>query len=265
MTRKSLLSTLIISTAGLGSKAFLNFLTADVKVVGLPRLLHALDNIRDGKSRGVLTVSNHISVVDEPLMWGILPTSHFLCGRPARWSLGAADIIFTNPLFSRFFREVQVLETFRGRGIRQPAIDKSIELLNNGEWIHIFPEGKITQPPHSNLQRLKWGVGRMLMETNEIPTIIPIWLTGFDQVMSESRQFPRPIPRPGKRVSITIGESQQVEERIRQLLLSRKTHATELQEDQLRSVITAAIQESLEVLGATMSREVTEGLKEGKE
>jgi len=157
------------------------------------------------------------------------------------------------------------LETFRGRGIHQPAVDKSIELLNKGEWIHIFPEGKVIQPPHSNLRRLKWGVGRMLMETTDIPTIIPIWLTGFDQVMSESRKFPRPIPRPGKRVSITIGESQLVEERIRQLLLNRKTNATELQEDQLRSVITIAIQESLEALGVTVSGEVTEGLREGKE
>jgi hypothetical protein len=79
MTSKSLLSALIIATAGLGSKAFLNYLCADVKVVGLPRLLNELDRVRTRKGRGVLTgwyitfranakftnffiVSNHISV-----------------------------------------------------------------------------------------------------------------------------------------------------------------------------------------------------------
>jgi hypothetical protein len=55
MTKKSLLSTLVISTVGLGSKAFLNFLSADVTVVGLPRLLEKLDSSRDRKSKGILT------------------------------------------------------------------------------------------------------------------------------------------------------------------------------------------------------------------
>lgn len=66
-------------------------------------------------------------------------------------------------VFSAFFRKGQVLETFRGKGIYQTAVDKAIENLNQGEWvcqqgtnfftakaictqIHLFGEGKVHQP-----------------------------------------------------------------------------------------------------------------------
>lgn len=64
-----------------------------------------------------------------------------------RWTLGgkavevawadelAADIMFTNQLFSRFFNNGQVIDTIRGGGIFQPAVDKAIELLEDGEWV----------------------------------------------------------------------------------------------------------------------------------
>ena len=79
MTSKSLLSALTIATVGLGSKAFLRYLCADVQVVGLPRLLGELDRMDTRRDKGILTgwyiftrwnelfsnlfiVANHISV-----------------------------------------------------------------------------------------------------------------------------------------------------------------------------------------------------------
>ena len=43
------------------------------------------------------------------------------------------------------------------------------------------------------------------METKIIPTIIPMWLTGFDQLMPEPRGFPKFLPRLRKDLSITFG------------------------------------------------------------
>lgn len=37
-----------------------------------------------------------------------------------------------------FFRYGQVIETFRGKGIFQPAIDDAIEKLNRGEWVSVM-------------------------------------------------------------------------------------------------------------------------------
>ena len=40
-------------------------------------------------------------------------------------------------VFSAFFRNGQVIETFRGRGIFQPAIEDAIRKVNRGEWVRI--------------------------------------------------------------------------------------------------------------------------------
>jgi len=56
------------------------------------------------------------------------------------------------------------------------------------------------------LQRFKWGIGRILMETPRIPTIIPMWITGFDKLMPEGRRAPwRFFPRPGASLGIRFG------------------------------------------------------------
>lgn len=77
---------------------------------------------------------------------------------------------------------------------------------NSFSWVHIFPEGKIHQAPSKTMRYFKWGVARLILEASECPDIVPIWLEGFDQVMHESRGFPRGVPRPGKEVSVTFGQ-----------------------------------------------------------
>jgi monolysocardiolipin acyltransferase len=51
------------------------------------------------------------------------------------------------------------------------------------------------------------GSGRIIMEAEEMPEIIPMWISRFDTLMPETRGWPRPVPRAGGNVSITIGES----------------------------------------------------------
>jgi len=92
-------------------------------------------------------------------------------------------------------------------------VDTAIEKLDQGQWVHLFGEGKVNQQDASGknydvtrLPRFKWGVGRILMETAVPPVVIPMWLTGFDKLMPEHRSFPwKYIPRPGVKLSITFG------------------------------------------------------------
>jgi len=100
--------------------------------------------------------------------------------------------------------------------------------------VHLYGEGKVNQPNtyprdgHGNacLPRFKWGVsvylvtrpsflllcslnirGRILMEAKVPPIVIPMWLTGFDQLMPEGRPFPyKYLPRIGAHLSITFGD-----------------------------------------------------------
>ena len=52
--------------------------------ISSPKLLHS-------------KVKNHIFRLDDPLTWGILPARTYLDSHLTRWTLGASDIIFTNP------------------------------------------------------------------------------------------------------------------------------------------------------------------------
>ncbi|KAH0839631.1 hypothetical protein J3R83DRAFT_547 [Lanmaoa asiatica] len=177
-----LLSSAVISAVGLTCKAFLNSGLCSITVSNLPILLDALRRERRHSGQGLITVSNHLSTsvhaplanmlpltssssLDDPITWGILPFENFRNTRTIRWVMGASDIMFTNPLFSAFFRKGQVIETFRGHGIWQPALDVAVEKLNQGHWLHMFGEGKVHQPtvyPQTDgiahLPRFKWGV-----------------------------------------------------------------------------------------------------------
>ncbi|KAG2043201.1 acyltransferase-domain-containing protein [Suillus americanus] len=216
-----LLSTATITATGLLCKAFLNSGLCSITVSNLHILLDALRNDeRRRRRQGVVTVANHISTLDDPLVWGTLPMELYLNSNTTRWSLGASDIMFTNPLFSAFFRKGQVLETFRGNGIFQPSVDIAIKQLNEGHWVHLFGEGKVNQPPDyprtngvARLPRFKWGVGRILMETAVPPLIIPMWLTGFDKLMPEHRSSPyKYFPRLGIRLGVVFGDPMPAEE-----------------------------------------------------
>ncbi|KAF9057457.1 hypothetical protein BJ165DRAFT_1333965, partial [Panaeolus papilionaceus] len=157
--------------------------------------------------------------LDDPVTWGVLPASYYLSSRTTRWGLGASEVMFTNPLFSAFFRLGQIFETFRGQGIYQPAVDAAIRKLDEGSWVHLFSESKINQPntypithsaaepPKAHLPRFKWGIGRILMSTAQMPVVIPMWIAGFDQLMPEGRAFPyKYLPRTGVNLSVTFGQ-----------------------------------------------------------
>ncbi|KIP03688.1 hypothetical protein PHLGIDRAFT_31685 [Phlebiopsis gigantea 11061_1 CR5-6] len=237
----NLVTRLTLGAVGLTCKTFLRSgYCASVTVNGLENIEKALKDERRKNGAGIITISNHISTLDDPVTWGVVPWKWYFTPGMIRWSLGASDIIFINPIFSAFFRKGQVFETFRGSGIYQPAVDSAIERLNQGEWIHLFGEGKIHQPgrypplptppsdhqytshvPDQNqarhslrlghepplLLRFKWGAGRILMESKEPPIVIPMWLTGFQDLMPEGRSFPwKYLPRRNVHLSVTFGE-----------------------------------------------------------
>ncbi|KAG9219301.1 hypothetical protein CCMSSC00406_0001711 [Pleurotus cornucopiae] len=210
-----------------------------------------------------------------------------------RWALGASDIMFTNPVFSKFFRLGQVHETFRGKGIYQPAVDAAINTLNTtGGWVHLFGEGKINQPStypinpitrKVHLPRFKWGVGRILVESttsmtgtksNRLasprpPLIIPMWLSGFDNLMPEGRPSPwKFIPRffmsPRVQLGVTFGEAVEGEDIVREGLKGARIRARDgsgdenLEKDvaRVRSEITAVVQKAVEDLGRKVDGEM---------
>jgi monolysocardiolipin acyltransferase len=73
-------------------------------------------------------------------------------------------------------------------------------------WVHIFPEGRVHQHPTKSLRYFKWGVSRLILESEPLPDIIPIFIDGNQLIMHEAREWPRFIPRAGKNIKIAFGE-----------------------------------------------------------
>ncbi len=249
------------------------------EVIGLPRFLDLLTSRSDYKTRrrGLVTVSNHISVLDDPLIWGVLPLSFaaFHGHMNHRWIFGSHDICFTSAFRSHFFTLGQTLPTHRlahsrHGGIAQPTLTEGVRLLspifsrkpswsphikhalekpedfrsswprdcvdpfsdispppsyasclndqrhylapsryacNSNSWIHIFPEGMIHQSPDKTMRYFKWGVARLILEPAECPDVVAMFIEGTDEIMHEARQFPRFLPRIGKKVTVTFGRA----------------------------------------------------------
>ncbi|BBN04524.1 monolysocardiolipin acyltransferase [Marchantia polymorpha subsp. ruderalis] len=154
----------------------------------------------------LVTVSNHMSTLDDPLMWGMkgLPITD---PKLSRWTLTAEDICFTNPIFSYFFRLGKCLPVRRGAGIHQPYMDEALDVINRGDWLHTFPEGKLSQE-EGPMRRLKWGTASLIARASVQPIVLPIAHSGYEKVLPENYMFGRRplLPLPMKRITIVVGE-----------------------------------------------------------
>ena len=74
-------------------------------------------------------------------------------------------------------------------------------------WLHIFPEGRVHQHPQKTMRYFKWGIARLILEPDECPDIVPMWIEGNEQIMHEDRVWPRFVPRLGKHLGIWFGDN----------------------------------------------------------
>ncbi|KAJ2081308.1 Lyso-phosphatidylcholine acyltransferase [Coemansia sp. RSA 988] len=160
--------------------------------------LHKLTDILESKrNRAVVTVANHESTMDDPIIWGAMPARMRWQPDFMRWTLGAKELLFKNPAFNAFFALGQTIPTVRGDGIYQLAVEIGLHKLNQNKWVHVFPESKVNQD--AQLLRFKWGVSRMVMEAERTPIVIPMFFSGMREVMPLRRRLPLPRLNPFER------------------------------------------------------------------
>ncbi|TLS29804.1 hypothetical protein PpBr36_00333 [Pyricularia pennisetigena] len=155
------------------SKGFLYGLNK-VETIGLERFVELLDQRKDVQKRtkGLITVSNHISMadlmryvprfsIDDPLIWGVLPLKYSFNHSNLRWSLAAHDICFQNPVLTTFFNLGKTLPTYRFKhspygGLFQPTMSDAIRLLSSEQhglkYLTPPPSASGDHPAQSRLQ-----------------------------------------------------------------------------------------------------------------
>jgi len=83
----------------------------------------------------------------------------------------------------------------------------SIHPINRHSWVHIFPEGAVHQHKSLDMRYFKWGVSRLILESEPMPDVVPMFIDGFQNVMPEDRTFPRFIPRIRNRIRVAFGDA----------------------------------------------------------
>ena len=215
----------------------------DFKVVGdEKKYKNLMSLVHQGKQRqrGLITVSNHTSVFDDPVLQACIVK--FLPPDLMRWGVCKESICFRNALAASFTGAGKVLPVKVGDGVEQIAFKAVGRRLAEGEWIHIYPEAACIQSGSIGRGQLfgcrseekaktiglfKWGVGKLaartaFQENNLPPIIIPYYHTGMDKVkpqvnLPDSNQLIDPwyIPaRTGHKIRVFVGPPIEIDDLI---------------------------------------------------
>jgi monolysocardiolipin acyltransferase len=170
------------------------------------------------EKRALITVSNHTSTVDDPAVLAQLVS--FSCLKPSvsRWTMCSQEYSYLKGrLIAALFYGSKTLPIRRGVGVNHPMLMEFFKKVQEGDWVHIFPEGKIVQSGHlggregpdaATIGLLKWGVGKLIARAEVTPVVLPIYHVGMERVMPQTREHKliSIIPRTGNHIHARVGE-----------------------------------------------------------
>ncbi|GLC35250.1 hypothetical protein PLESTB_000585300 [Pleodorina starrii] len=181
------------------------------EIINQERLISTVENRESGA--GVLTICNHTSMFDDPGVLSIIMPWSWLWMDPVqnhvRWSLCAKEVCFKNELLRQFFLSGKTLPVERGKGVQQPMVSVAAAALASGQWVHVFPEGRINYD--GRLGPLRWGAGKLVCEARSLaggrdPTVLPFYHSNMGSVLPLwAKGF-----SVGHKVEVRVGEPVQL-------------------------------------------------------
>ena len=156
---------------------------------------------RNSKEVGLLTISNHCSVIDDPGIWcGTLPLRKLTLDNMRNIVMVEEAYYSLGKLSAYILHGLNCLPIRRGdiRGLESPQLKELHKRLNGEssptrEWCHIMVEGRICQPwrfmgtniPH--LCKFRLGAAKIIASSPPSRTIVlPIYHRGMHNVFPET-------------------------------------------------------------------------------
>lgn len=139
------------------------------------------------KHGGVIVAPNHRSLIDHPAV-GVITKRQV-------WFMGKSEL-FKNPLAAKILTAMGAFPVKRGRPDRA-SLQRSLELLEAGEVVGIYPEG--TRTPDSRFANIEDGFAYVALKAG-VP-IVPIALSGTESVLPHGRKFPRLV-----KIRVVVGQ-----------------------------------------------------------
>jgi 1-acyl-sn-glycerol-3-phosphate acyltransferase len=126
----------------------------------------------------VLLVSNHVSLLDPPLVGGASPrVLHFM----------AKEELFRIPIFGRLIASLNA-RPVRRDGSDGRALKTALRLLGEGRALLVFPEG--TRGVEGRLGDGKPGAGMLAVMSGA--QVVPVYVSGSGRALPPGRMVPRP-------------------------------------------------------------------------
>jgi 1-acyl-sn-glycerol-3-phosphate acyltransferase len=129
------------------------------------------------KGPGILA-ANHRSYLDVPMLGMVTRRQLHFMAKAELWERR----------FSRWFCDVMGSFPVRRGEADRAALERSLELLNAGELLGLFPEGTRQEGPV--IQHCQMGVAYLAQKTGS--PVVPVAITGSDRAMGLGASVPRP-------------------------------------------------------------------------
>jgi len=127
----------------------------------------------------LLLVSNHVSVLDPPLVGGATPRKLYFL---------AKEELFRIPIYGRLIHAVNA-RPVRRDGSDSRALKSTLRLLGEGKAILIFPEGTRGRGD-GRLGEGKPGAGMLAVMSGA--AVVPVYVSGTDRALPRGATLPRP-------------------------------------------------------------------------
>ncbi|XP_065176926.1 tafazzin-like [Sycon ciliatum] len=187
----------------------------------------------------IISASNHKAVTDDWLLCSILGTHKQALTGDMRYVMGAEEVMFWSYKLAHICAIAHILPIRRGFGVYQPVMDEAINLLGQGRWLHIYPQGRILHKREEDAtQRLKWGIGRLVADcpTFPAPKILPMWHVGMDDFMPNVRPYRMHL---GQRITLVLGKAMDFTDQLKEM---RERNCSQMR---IRKQITDQVQDRL--------------------